>query len=301
MLSDVNSQFFTQIISTQNIIRSKNLVSKLTGMGLVFKISPGVVPTENDYHEGSLHSAFQSRLICQRNLSLGEVGCALAHRRAITSFLNSEHKFGIVFEDDAEIIVDFDFEMITKLLDSDCPVIVALGWIPGFAISRNPQDLIDGEPIELVTSPTCAFAYALNFSAAKLMINNQKRLIDLTDWPIYALMKVKFYAIHSQSPWVTANHDPEFSIIGKRSASISVSPISVFVNRMKLANSLILLLLLSSINLLDASPRQVIHRILIRDMIYKFGKSKFSEKANTSNVIPLSLKYQKVLDRLKLV
>jgi len=296
--TDVNSQFIVQIISTTNIIRSKNLESKLTELGLKFQISPGVVPNEIDFHDGLLHSAFLSKLICQRKVLMGEVGCALAHRNAINNFLNSDHKFGIIFEDDAEVIAEFNFDIIMKLLDSKLPIIIALGWIPGFAIAKNPQVLLSEEPIELITSPTCAFAYAINRPAAKLMIGSHEKIIDLADWPIYTLNKVNFYSTHS--PWVTANHDPKFSTIGERSIPISKSPISVLVSRIRLVNSLVALIVLSKTNKLDVSPRQIVHRLLIRDMLYKYGKSQVNEKSTTNKVIPLPLKFQKLLILLKL-
>lgn len=300
MSSDLNTQFLVQIISTKNIIRSKNLESKLTELGLRFKISPGVVPNEIDFHAGLLHSEFVSTLLCQRKLSIGEVGCELAHRNAMNNFLTSDYQFGIIFEDDAEIIAHFNIEIIMKLLDSNIPIIIALGWIPGFAITKNPQDLLSEEPIELITSPTCTFAYAINRPAAKLMINNQEKIIDLADWPIYTLNKVKFYSIHSHSPWVTANHDPKFSTIGDRSISISKSPIRVLVSRIRLAGSLVTLCFLSTANKLDASPKQIVHLLLIRDMLYKYGTSYVSEKSTNYNVIPLPLKFRKLLDFLKL-
>lgn len=300
MLFDLNSQFLVQIISTKDNIRSKNLNSKLTEMGLRFAISSGVVPNEMDFRAGLIHSAFLSKLFCQRNMSIGEVGCAVAHKNALTNFLDSNHEFGIIFEDDAEIIADFNFDIMIKLLDSNIPITIALGWIPGFAIAKNPLDLLSEEPIELMTSPTCAFAYAINRSAAKLMINSQGKIIDLADWPIYTLNKVKFFSIHPHAPWVTANHDPKFSTIGERSTPIPSNPMSVLVRRIRLVRSAITLLRLSKTNELDASPKQIVHRLLIRDLLYRYGTSQVNSDSTGNNVIALPLKFLKLLDLLKL-
>jgi len=298
--SDLNSQFFIQVISTKNIFRSKNLGSKLAEMDLRFITSPGVVPNEIDFHAGLLHSAFQSKLLLQRKMQIGEVGCALAHRNALNYFLKSGHKFGIVFEDDAEIIRNFNLDSIRKILDSNFPVVIALGWIPGFAIAKNPQDLFSEEPIELITSPTCTFAYAINHLAAELLINGQKKIIDVADWPIYLMKKVKFYAVHSHSPWVTANHDPKFSTIGERSGANSKNQITVLISRIRLVSSLLTLILLAKTNKLDVSPKQIVHRILIRDMLFKHGNSQ-STGENRNVVIPAPLKFQKLLESLRLI
>jgi len=298
--SDLNAQFLVQVICTKNFFRSKNLGSKLAEMGIEFETSPGVVPNEIDFHAGLHHSAFQSKLLLQRKMQIGEVGCALAHRNALINFLNSGHKFGIIFEDDAEIIGEFNLDSIENTLNSNFPVVIALGWIPGFAIAKTPQNLLSDEPIELITSPTCAFAYAINHSAARLLVNEQKKIIDVVDWPIFALKKVKFFAIHSHSPWVTANHDPIFSTIGDRPGAISISPISVFARRIRLVSSFLTLIALSIANKLDASPKQVLHRLLIRDRLYKHGNSQ-SMEATRNFVIPAPLSIQKLLDILRLI
>lgn len=300
MPPDLNLQFLVQIISTKNVFRSENLGSKLAEMELGFKTSPGVVPNVNDFLSGLHHSAFQSKLLLQRKMQIGEVGCALAHRNALNIYLNSGHKYGIVFEDDAEIICTFNLDSIKNILDSNSPVVIALGWIPGFAIAKNPQDLYSEEPIELITSPTCTFAYAINHSAAELLINGKKKIVDAADWPVYVMKKVKFYAVHSNSPWVTANHDPKFSTIGERSGAISKSQITVLVSRVRLISSLLTLILLSNTNKLNASPKQIIHRLLIRDRLYKHGRSQ-SEGAVRNVVIPAPLKFQKLLEILGLI
>lgn len=298
MPSDLNTQFLVQIISTDNIIRSKNLEPKLTKLGLKFQISPGVVPNEVDFQTGLLHSAFIFKLLNQRAASIGEVGCALAHRVAMNSFLNSNRKFGIIFEDDAEVISEFDFNTISDLLDSDRPIIVALGWIPGIAVSKNPQINVNEQLIELITPTTCTFAYAINRSAAKLMIGSNEKIIDIADWPVCMLNEVYFYA--PRLPWATANHDPIFSTIGVRASPISTSPIGVLISRIRLATSLVTLMLLSATNKLGASPRQVVHQLVIRGAIHRYGVSQVAENSMTNEVIPLPLKFQKMLNLFKL-
>lgn len=301
MSSDINSQFFVQIISTRNTIRSKNLEPKLTELGLRFKISPGVVPNEIEFKAGLLHSAFLSAILCQRNLSIGEVGCALAHRDAINNFLHSSHKFGIVFEDDTEIVADFNFDIMRKLMESNDPIVIALGWTPGFAIAKNSEDLSSQDPIELITSQTGTFAYAINRPAATLLRNGQKKIIDFADWPIYMVNKVKFYAVNPQSPWVTTNYEPEFSTIGAREIPISSSLIRVLVGRIRLATSLVALILLSKSKLLDASPKQIVQRVLIRDMLYAYGSSQVNDESARNSVIPLPLKFRKLLGLFRLL
>jgi hypothetical protein len=287
-----------QIISTENVIRSKNLEPKLTKLGLKFQISPGVVPNQLDFQTGLLHSAFIFKLLNQRAASIGEVGCALAHRVAMNTFLNSNHKYGIIFEDDAEVILEFDFDPLSDLLDSDRPIIVALGWIPGIAISRNLQIIVSEELVELITPPTCTFAYAINRSAAKLITGSNEKIIDVADWPIYMLNKVHFYA--PRLPWVTANHDPKFSTIGVRSGPISTSIIGVLMSRIRLITSLAVLMLLSMTNKLEASPKQIVHQLLIRGALHRYGVSQVAENSTKNEVVRFPIKFQKISKLFKL-
>lgn len=298
-MTDVNSQFLVQIISINNVIRSVNLETKLSEFGFEYKIPPEVIPNVTDFQSGLLHSASISTLICQRTLSIGEIGCALAHKAAMINFLNSDYKFGIFFEDDAEVIAEFDFDILVDLLDSDLPIIIALGWIPGFAISKNPQILPSDELIELITAPTCTFAYSMNRSAAKFMIDSHEKIIDLPDWPIYTLNKVKFYS--PRWPWATASHDPKFSTIGVRSTPISKSPIGILVSRIRLVTYFVALVFLSKTSRLEASPKQILHQLVIRGSLHRYGVSQVAEDATTNEVIPLSAKFQKILGTLKFI
>ena len=50
-----------------------------------------------------------------------------------------------------------------KLLDSSVPIIIALGWIPGFAVAKNPQVY----PFDnIMPGPTNDLFYKLNASVA---------------------------------------------------------------------------------------------------------------------------------------
>lgn len=291
-------KFLVQIISINNVIRSKNLESKLIEFGIDYIIPSEVIPDASDFQAGLLHSKSLMKLISQRTITIGEVGCALAHRVAMNKFLNSDHQFGLFFEDDAVVIEEFDFEILVNFLDSHLPVIIVLGWIPGFAISKNSQILSSEEIIELITPPSCTFAYAMNRPAANLMIDSHEKIIDLPDWPIYTLNKVKFYA--PRWPWATTNHDPKFSTIGVRSAPISKSPIGILVSRIRLVTYLITLVLLSKTNKIEASPIQIVHQLIIRGRLHKTGVSQIGEKPESNEVLPLPLNFKRIVRFLKL-
>ncbi len=290
-MSDLNSQFSVQIISTEKTIRSKNLESKLNEFGISFQISPGIVPKELDFKEGLLHSAFLSKLILQRDLRIGELGCALAHRHAAANFLDSDQNFGLIFEDDSEVIAEFNLDMIKRVLDSTFPKLIILGWSPGFAIADNPTVPLSDEPIELLTPTLGTFAYAINRPAAKLISSSHKKVVDVADWPIHVLNEITFYT--TASPWIYSNPEEEFSTIGGRSFLVPTSRISVLVNRIRLVSSLLTLMLLSKTKKLNVSPKQIIHRLIIQPMLYEYGLSQVDKESTTNAVIPLPPKFKK--------
>jgi len=290
-MSDLNSQFSVQIISTNGTIRSKNLESKLKEFGIRFQISPGIVPKEPDFNDGLLHSAFLSKLILQRDLRIGELGCALAHRHAAANFLDSDQNFGLIFEDDSEVIAEFNLDMIKRVLDSTFPKLIILGWSPGFAIADNSTFPLSDEPIELLTPTPGTFAYAINPAAARLMTSSHKKIIDVADWPIHVLNEMTFYA--PASPWIYSSLEEEFSTIGGRSFLIPTSRISVLASRIRLVSALLTLMLLSKTKNVNVSLKQIIHRLIIQPMLYEYGLSQVRKDLTTNAVISLPPKFKK--------
>jgi hypothetical protein len=88
-------------------------------------------------------------------------------------------------------------------------------------------------------------------------------------------------------------------MIGERANPAPKGPIAVLAGRIKLVTFLVLLILLSKTSRLNVSSKQVIHRLLIRDFLYKYGISQVDEKSTKNEVIPFPLKYEKLLGFLK--
>ena len=183
--------FLVQIISTNGIIRSESLENSLRKNALSFSISPGVVPADSDFRNSKLHEPFISSLVCQRSLSKSEVGCVLAHRSAAQNLIDSVFPFGIIFEDDAELIRSIEANYLAEILNSEVPRIIQFGWLPGFAVALAEEYQTLPKVKRLVTPATCAFAYALNRAAAVLLANQSYKVMDVPDWPIHLFNKVE--------------------------------------------------------------------------------------------------------------
>jgi hypothetical protein len=274
------SDFFVQIISTDGSIRSKNLEDNLNLQHIPFKLSPGIIPSFSDYKDGKLHSKLLSNLICQRQISKAELGCALAHKVAVQNYLDLKSKFGIIFEDDAEILKNFDFKVLSDYLQSEFPRILILGWVPGFAVAYPAKYQTNYGVSQVLVPPTCAFAYAFNHSAAKILASN-KKILDLPDWPIHVFSKISFSIV--EEPWVSASQDPNLSIIGIRYKYSDPTKTSILLRRIRSITSFFLLLIISVFSNINFSPRQILTRLFLKDHIYSFGMNAFRNTSSESD------------------
>jgi hypothetical protein len=224
---------------------------------------------------------------------LGEVGCATAHRIAATNFINSGKDFGVVFEDDAEVLCKFEFQIINECLSSAKPRILILGWHPGYAVAYDPGSSKRESFLRLVTPTTCTFGYALNRAAATLIAEGTSTIIDLADWPVNIFQEIDFFIVGN--PWVEASDNPNDSIIGVRAESLPTNKFVILARRIRLVYSFFALLVASRVYGLKLSSRQLIHRIFLRDFLYKFGRKQYElglQSSNYGNIVLISERYR---------
>lgn len=277
------TNFLVQIISTRGEIRSRNLLESLESQKISYSITEGVIPNADEYLQMQLHSPKLSKLINFRDIRIGEVGCALAHKKCSKLLVESEKSFGVVLEDDAEIIQNFNLDLLEKYLNVKKPRIVILGWIPGFAIANKPKATITDGIFKLVTPTTCTFAYALNKSAANLIMNKGSKIIDLADWPIYLFEKIEF--LITDSAWVTASHDPANSTIGPRSNVNFFNWRSRVVHAVRVIFNSLIVFSYSRFFRLQISSRQIFHRMILKDLLYKYANSQIQKSQRDTTII----------------
>jgi len=148
-------------------------------------ISPVFVSDRQVEDEG-LIDARAFRAYHLRQPTLGEIGCALAHRQAQQHFVDSSLTTAAVFEDDARIgdtsILLSRTGIYEKLCSSEIPTLVNLNRdaIP----TRLEQASSDNMNVSrALTPPYPATAYVLNRSAADAFISSQTPVRSQADWP----------------------------------------------------------------------------------------------------------------------
>ena len=139
------------------------------------------------------HSRFDfdgSRALYGRTVNAGEVGCALSHRKAYESLLQSGNPYALVLEDDITIIRDLqalDLGKIGRVLNDTTPKALMLSG--DYWYYRK-------QPVTRLFSAVGAYAYLINRAAAQkiLAINPPRCVAD--DWMFYKRNGIKLFAVH---------------------------------------------------------------------------------------------------------
>lgn len=275
------ANFFVQIIANNNDVRNQSLVKKLESLEIPFSFSESVFLSETDFNDEVFHNNKISQLICLRPLSIGEIGCALAHKKAINNFLDSQKQFGVIFEDDAEIVENFDFKLLSEILNTQQPTVVNCGWLPGFAVAEATDKIENSKAFKTITPSTCAWAYAFNRPAAKLISNNGEPIIDGADYPVNTFLTTDFWITNPR--WVTTDLSIEKSIIGLRAPSmLNYRP---WRHKLKIFYSIFILSKLIFTGNLNLTIRQILSRVILRDLFYKYARKKLLNKNKSKNIL----------------
>jgi GR25 family glycosyltransferase involved in LPS biosynthesis len=185
--------YICEIIGLPEAYRGSDLERELSGFGITFSNKMGVVVSQQEMGEELFHDANLAELLIGRLLTKGEVGCALAHRNAARRLVESDKKYSMIFEDDIRLVSPPDLELLESELDTTAPRVIVLGADPFVTIpnAREQEKIHIGnfaKVIDLITPPTGTFAYAINRSAAQLLVNQGRKIDTTADWPISMAM-----------------------------------------------------------------------------------------------------------------
>ncbi len=121
-----------------------------------------------------------------REPTLGEIGCALAHRAAQTRLLKEGLELAAIFEDDARVLDPERLSRRLSVYEEVCsqpfPVVVNLNQD---AIPRTfewPPNTVH-DLAQAVTPPYPATAYVVNRPAAAAFVTAQTPISSQADWP----------------------------------------------------------------------------------------------------------------------
>ncbi|HNQ04581.1 MAG TPA: glycosyltransferase family 25 protein [Thiobacillaceae bacterium] len=171
------SAFLCIVITLDDAQARRDAISaRLRVLGIPFEFVPGVDGRKLDtlIHPG--YDSFRRGIYFGRDLSKGELGCALAHRNACRHALESGHDAILILEDDALLADDLPAVIADLLaLRDKWDLVRFLGRKKNYRASRLITPLAGSQAMlaRPLGTPGGAYGYLLNPRAAK-------RLLELT-------------------------------------------------------------------------------------------------------------------------
>ena len=130
------------------------------------------------------------RSLYGKTLNAGEIGCALSHRKAYETLLESTEPYALVLEDDISILRDL------RMLD--------LGRIDAVVNNSGAKALmLSGDywfyrrkDIVRLYAAVGAYAYIINRDAARIILSMTPPCCVADDWLCYKRHGIKLFAVH---------------------------------------------------------------------------------------------------------
>lgn len=220
----MTNSYSTLVIGLERNYRGARLESQLKAYGHTPRRISGVVVDELDAPIEQYVDQAAANVLQRRELTKGEVGCALAHRSAWSALLESNHNFALVFEDDARLRVDPINSELIDLMHSSQPRVALLDSQQRHTYVRRKRiDVNPRTPSTFVTAvvpPPGAWAYVINRPAARLLLEDGRKVASVSDWPARVSHRVTFFVANppiaevdekAESTLETLRHEQETS------------------------------------------------------------------------------------------
>jgi hypothetical protein len=171
-----------------------------------------------------------TKLMANRNTTVGEIDCAVGHREAYLTFIQSDHEWCFILEDDAIPKMENISEILSMLdsLPKQQPIIVS-GY-SNFSTGFETHGLH-----HLTTPPDTTTGYLINRAAATVILSTQE-LQPPSDWPLSIIEQGSFYIA---SPSLVTPLDSPSLILertaGRRSLAKMQTLLGIRLLRWKLA------------------------------------------------------------------
>lgn len=196
---------------------SQDLARRLSDI-FELELVPPVFVSECEAQENELFDPQAFLAFHLRSPTLGEIGCAIAHRQAQGRLVASDRDIAAIFEDDARIgdtshLVS-RIGIYEQLCSKELPMVINLNRdaIP------SRLDLANTDPTGLSqarTPPYPATAYVINRAAAELFVSSQTPIRSQADWP-RTRMEVSYFVDRQSSVYEDLRLASSIDIHGAR-------------------------------------------------------------------------------------
>ncbi len=162
---------------------SPDLVSFLQKEFSISNLQAGVLPRNEDLADYATKSGWLGR-----DMTPGEVGCAVAHRRVMKRFVESDSDWALVLENDVIVCNPRSILELLSGFAGTIPVVLMLG----FNSEDVPSALLRSQWFRLPSIPTGTFSYAISRPAAESFLVDNPFNFGPADWPPYGSASTKF-------------------------------------------------------------------------------------------------------------
>jgi GR25 family glycosyltransferase involved in LPS biosynthesis len=161
---------------------------------------------------------FKANFLLDRDLTLGEICCALGHREIYNEFLETSFEWALVLEDDARLVLkEIPYTFLEKIARHKPSIIQLYGLAEALVqlpINQKEIQMIKkggvGDLYRLNFIPELTHAYFINRLAAKqLSESTMNGIYSTADWPLLGTKGLHFYT--SGRPVFVQN--PDISIL----------------------------------------------------------------------------------------
>ena len=211
----INGKIPTYVINLETSVDRKlymeNLLSTFDFLDITFikAIDGRTIP------EQILSKLFDTSLAFQRygrELSQAEIGCTLSHHKCYRKLLESKNNYAFIVEDDITLVQDF--KKITEfihLINIDTPRVLLFSGDYWYYKSYKIDERYS---LKKVCDAVGTYAYAINATAAKLILERNERISFVADsWSLYKKQGVELRAIYPYM--IDANIGPFVSTINQ--------------------------------------------------------------------------------------
>ena len=144
----------------------------------------------------------KANFLLDRDLTLGEICCALGHREIYNDFLETSFEWALVLEDDARLVLkEIPYSFLEKIAKHNPSIIQLYGLaeaLEQLPINQKEIQVIkkggEDDLYRLNFIPELTHAYFINRLAAKqLSKSTMNGIYSTADWPLLATKGLHFY------------------------------------------------------------------------------------------------------------
>ncbi|MGY4829807.1 glycosyltransferase family 25 protein [Sphaerotilaceae bacterium SBD11-9] len=153
-------------------VRRAQITAQLNEAGQAFEIFPGVYGKDLSDEELRRSYDAQAAACGRREMTLGEIGCALSHLGVYRAILERNLPFALVLEDDVKLGPDFArvLPQLEACLRVDTPQVILLNWVK-LTSYVSTRRLSERHVLAPVLNETWgAYSYVLNRAAARSLL-----------------------------------------------------------------------------------------------------------------------------------